>query len=393
MTENIDVVVIGGGYAGIAAANRLRSRADLSITVINPRPRFVERIRLHQLVAGTSQAVVEYDTMLGAGISLIVDEVTTIDAAGRTVALLSGGTISYDYLIYAVGSRNAAPTVPGAAEYAYGIAEFEQADRLRAALAEADPAAPITVVGGGPTGIETAAELAETGRPLTLICGGQLAPYLQPPARRSVARQLTRLGVTIIDGPQSKVTTVHSTHITLADDRTLPSEITIWTAGFTVPDLATRSGLHTDPQGRLLTDETLTSIDDPHIFAAGDATAPSGQPLRMSCQAAIPLGLHAADTLLNRLASAEPSLLNIGFVGQSLSLGRKKATIQIAHLNDTAMRPYLAGRLAATIKEAVCKSTINTLCAESHNPGSTSTIKGGNRQRRLAPPTASRQLS
>ncbi|MFE3187499.1 NAD(P)/FAD-dependent oxidoreductase [Nocardia sp. NPDC059240] len=384
MTGNINVVVVGGGYAGVMAANRLRSRADLSITVINPRPRFVERIRLHQLVAGTSQAVVAYDEVLGDGVSLIVDEATGIDPARRTVALASGDTIAYDYLIYAVGSRNAAPSVPGAAEYSYGIAEFEQAERLRAALAETDPAAPITVVGGGPTGIETAAELAESGRSLTLVCGGQLGPYLRTPARRAVARRLTALGVTIIDGPDAKVAAVHPHTVTLTDGRELPSEITIWTAGFTVPALAADSGLSTDAVGRLRTDETLVSIDNPRILAVGDVAAPTDQPLRMSCQAAIPLGIHAAETLLSHLSDTEPRLLNIGFVGQSISLGRHQATIQPAHRDDTAMRPYLAGRLAAAIKEAVCKSTINTLRNEARKPGSAFTIKGGKRQHRLA---------
>jgi NADH dehydrogenase FAD-containing subunit len=66
--------------------------------------------------------------------------------------------------------------------------------------------------------------------------------------------------------------------------------VTIWAAGFGVPDLAARSGLSTDAVDRLLTDETLTSVDDERITAAGDSAAPSDLPLRMSCQAALPAG-------------------------------------------------------------------------------------------------------
>ena len=98
--------------------------------------------------------------------------------------------------------------------------------------------------------------------------------------------------------------------------------MTIWTAGFGVPDLATRSGLTTDAIGRLLTDETLTSVDDPYIVAAGDAAAPSDSPLRMSCQAAIPLGAQAANTVLSRIAGTEPAVVNQAFTGQCISLGR-----------------------------------------------------------------------
>ena len=99
----------------------------------------------------------------------------------------------------------------------------------------------------------------------------------------------------------------------LADGRELPSAVTIWTAGFGVPDLA--SPQRPEPPtriGRLLTDETLTSVDDPYIVAAGDASAPSDLPLRMSCQAAIPLGAQAANTVLSRIAGTEPEAAEPG---------------------------------------------------------------------------------
>jgi NADH:quinone reductase (non-electrogenic) len=384
MTANTEVVVIGGGYAGVIAANHLRVRDDVRITLINPRSSFVERIRLHQLVTGSNDAVVDYETVLGAGIRLIVDEASAIDAAQRCVALASGGAVGYDYLVYAVGSRSAAPTVPGVAEFAHPIAELEHAERLAAALSDADPAAPLTVVGGGPTGIETAAELAEQGRSVTLVCGGGLGPYLSAPGRRSVNRRLAKLGVTVLDATVAAVT---KDAVVLADGRELPSPITIWTAGFSAPDLAARSGLRTDAVGRLLTDETLTSIDDPRIVAAGDAAAPSGEPLRMSCQAAIPLGAQAANTVLSRIAGTEPEVISMAFVGQCISLGRAGGLIQPARTDDTALPLFVGGRTAAAIKEAVCASTVSALARAARKPSSVFWFKGGKRQRRLAEAT------
>lgn len=112
------VVVIGGGYAGTLAANRLRMRADVDITLVNPRPEFVERIRLHQFVARTGEATIDYGTLLGEGIQLVVDSVTRIDTAARTVRLASGSALDYDYVIYAVGSTaesiSSAPVLPRA---------------------------------------------------------------------------------------------------------------------------------------------------------------------------------------------------------------------------------------------------------------------------------------
>ncbi len=75
--QRTHIVVVGGGYAGTLAANHLRQRPDIDITVVNPRPVFVERIRLHQLVADTGAATADYGTLLGDGIRLIVD---TVDA-------------------------------------------------------------------------------------------------------------------------------------------------------------------------------------------------------------------------------------------------------------------------------------------------------------------------
>jgi NADH dehydrogenase len=383
------VVVVGGGYAGTLAANHLRQRADVDITLVNPRPVFVERIRLHQLVADTGAAVADYDTLLGHGVGLVIDAVERIEAADRRLALASGAELDYDYLIYAVGSTGAMPlTVPGAAEFAHSVADLESAQRLRYALADLPLASPVTVVGGGLTGIETASELAEAGRPVTLVCGGILGPSLSERGRRSVAKQLRRLGVNVLESAAAGQ--VRWDAVVLADGAVLPSAATVWTAGFAVPDLAARSGLSTDALGRLLTDETLTSIDDQRIVAAGDAAAPSGQPLRMSCQAAGPLGIQAANTVLSRIAGEAPALLDQAFTGQCVSLGRSHGTIQLARKDDTPVEVYVGGRFAASVKETVCKGTLWAIRREAAKPGSYFWFKGG---RRLAQSPADEQVA
>ncbi|WP_235716102.1 NAD(P)/FAD-dependent oxidoreductase [Amycolatopsis sp. ATCC 39116] len=259
-------------------------RDDVDVTLVNPRPAFVDRVRLHQFVAGTGETTVDYGTMLDDGVHLVVDTATRIDTTARAVRLASGRELGYDYLVYAVGSTAAAPPVPGAAEFAVPIAELESARRLRDELAALPPEAPVTVVGGGPTGIETAAELAERGRRVTLVCGGTLAPSLSAGGRRYIAKWLSRHGVAVAE--TVKVAEVRPDAVVFADGTTRPSALTIWSAGFAAPELAAASGLRTDDLGRLLTDETLTSVDDHRIVAAGDSAAPSGQSLRMSYQVA-----------------------------------------------------------------------------------------------------------
>jgi NADH:ubiquinone reductase (H+-translocating) len=386
MTELTDqrthVIVVGGGYAGTLAANHLRLGRDIVITLVNPRPVFVERIRLHQLVADSGTATVDYGTLLGDGIRLVVDGADRIDTADRRVQLTSGAVLTYDYLIYAVGSTGAMPAVRGAAEFAYSVADLESAQRLRYALADLPPDAPVAVVGGGLTGIETASELAQQGRPVTLVCGGVLGPSLSKRGRRSVSNQLRGLGVDVLE--RDTVSEVRWDAVVLSDGAVVPSAVTVWTAGFSVPDLATRSGLRTDTLGRLLTDETLTSIDDERVVAAGDAAAPSGHPLRMSCQAAGPLGAQAANTVLSRIAGNAPAALNQAFVGQCISLGRSHGTIQLARTDDTPVNVAVGGRAAASIKEAVCKATVWAIRREAAKPGSYFWLKGGKRFAQLA---------
>ncbi|GAB2462340.1 NAD(P)/FAD-dependent oxidoreductase [Streptomyces incanus] len=370
MPGSTQVVVIGGGYAGVMAANRLTQRDDVTVTLINPRPDFVHRVRLHQLVGGSDDAVVAYQDVLAEGVRLVVDTVTRIDAAERSVTQAAGGTLEYDYLIYAAGSGSAEPTVPGVAKFAHPIATLEAAQRLRAELDATPATAPVTVVGAGPTGIETAAELAEVGRRVTLVCGGVLGPYLHTRGRRSVAKRLARLGVTVIDGSYAMVTAVTRDAVRLADGRELPSEVTVWTVGFGVPDLAVRSGLSTDAVGRLLTDETLTSVDDARIVAAGDSAAPSGLPLRMSCLNAVPLGARAADTVLSRLAGEQPENLHQSMYAQCISLGRSAGIYQFANRSDVAVWLHVDDGLGARIKEVVCKGIPKHLAGEAHKPGS-----------------------
>jgi NADH dehydrogenase len=187
--------------------------------------------------------------------------------------------------------------------------------------------------------------------------------------------------VTVVEGDVSSVT---ANRVTLADGRFISSAVTVWTAGFGTPGLAAASGLRTDEVGRLLTDETMTSIDDPRIVATGDAAAPSGQPLRMSCQASSPLTVTAVGTVLARIAGTEPATLDPVFAGSCISLGRHTATIQIARKDDSSTNYYIGGRVAAKLKEAICKGTLWGIRRTARKPSSVFVMRGGKRAEQLA---------
>ena len=377
MTVQTSIVVIGGGYAGVLAANRLQPHPGAAVTLVNPRPQFVERIRLHQLAAGNHDAVADYHKLLHPAVTLVVDAAVRIDADATRVTLASGAELRYDYLVYAVGSTAAAPTVPGAAQHAYPLAEYEDSRRLRARLQALRPTDPIVVVGAGPAGVEAAAELAEAGRPVTLV-GAELTPSLGAGARRQAGKRLGRLGVRIVEGAVSRV---GATSVRLADGTEIPSAATVWTAGFATPGLAADSGLPTDELGRLLTDETLTSCGSDRIVGTGDAVAPSAAPLRMSCQAALPLAAQAADTVLARLSGRSPAPINQAYTGQCVSLGRRTGVVQLVYRDDSPRRLWIGGRSAAGIKESICRATLWMLGREARRPGSYPWLRGDARFR------------
>jgi NADH dehydrogenase len=206
---------------------------------------------------------------------------------------------------------------------------------------------------------------------------GTLLPTFGPSGRRSVAKWLARHHVTVLD---DRVTEVRPDAVVLASGTVLPSALTVWTGGFAVPALAQDSGLRTDDLGRLLTDETLTSVDDDRIVAAGDAGAPSGMPLRMSCYAAGPLGAQAADTVLSRIAGTEPEPISLAFSGACVSLGRRSGVRQLARTDDKAVNVHLGGRVGAAIKELTCKLGVVKIRREASNPGSLVWPKGTKRR-------------
>lgn len=148
------VVVIGAGYAGAIAANRLVKKADAEVTVVNPRPGFVERVRLHEHIAGSGTAVTPLTEMLDPRIRLVVG---SVDKIGDGTLLLADGTsLPFDRAIYAAGG---APTAPSGA---FAVGALETAEEAHRALSALPDGSGVTVVGGGLTGIETAAEVAES---------------------------------------------------------------------------------------------------------------------------------------------------------------------------------------------------------------------------------------
>ena len=365
MSKN-QIVVLGAGYAGANAAGRLARRlhpADTEITLVNADPEFVERVRMHQLAAGQDlKPRALTDVFAGTGVRVRLARVTAVDAEHKTVDIVDAdgpGEIAYDTLVYALGSAAADCGVPGVVEHAHDIAGKQSALRLRARLADLAAGGTVLVIGGGLTGIEAVTEIAEA-RPdldVALAARGSLGAWLSEKAQHHLRRAFDRLRITLHE--HTEIASVESTGAVTTDGHAIPAQVTVWTAGFAVHPIAAATTLQVSPTGQIVVDDTMRSVSHPDVYAVGDAAlAPgaSGTPLRMSCASGVPAAHLAADAIAARLTGRQLPQNKIGYLGQCISLGRRDALMQWVTPDDQPKPSVTTGKLAARLKEIICKS-------------------------------------
>lgn len=380
------IVVVGTGYAGTLAALRLDKRlGDVAeVTLVGEAPCFVERIRLHERAAGGAPRVRPIASLLaGTGVRFVEGRVRSIDRAARALQLADGATLAWDRLLLAIGSRVDVERVPGAREHARTL-DAGAVEALAAEVA-ADAAAGrrLLVVGGGLTAIEAAAELASRLPSLrvTLATAGRLAAGLfVPRAERHLREALDRLGVAVLE--EARVVALAARQARLDGGRALDVDRCLFAGGFVAPPLLAASGFAVNARGQALVDDRLRAVDDPRVWLAGDCAAPVvsvGAPLHMACKTAMPMGAHAADNLAASFAGAPERPFRFGDSAICVSLGRHDGVVQLRRRDGSPSERVYTGRVAAWIKEQVCRYTVWSLRLEK---------RAGWRYRWLAPPPA-----
>ncbi len=390
------VVIIGGGYAGILAAQRLNAA---QVTLINNRSTFTERIRLHQVAAGERRPEHSIPALLRKEVTFVQGHVSALDLHGQQVIYRDDAgehVLPYDSLIYALGSRTGnaltSPLIPlsggrgdlNGARFSRpqllergsgGEADIFTLDpaateRLAARLRDLPAGAHVAVVGGGLTGIESASEIAESYPQLqvTLVTRGAFGERLSRKGRAHLYATFQRLNVQICD--HLVVQRIGAGEL-ITERGPLPFDACVWTAGFSVPTLAREAGLTVNDCGQIVVDRTLRSVSHPNVYAAGDAAwvADMPIPMRMACATALPMGGHVADNLNTLLTGGQAKPFEFRYYWQCISLGRNDALVQIVSGDDTPRERIITGKGGAVFKEMICRLTINVLRLERHVPG------------------------
>jgi NADH:ubiquinone reductase (H+-translocating) len=374
------VVIIGGGFGGLAAARKLR-RADVDVTLIDRTNHHLFQPLLYQAAAGALSpsdcaAPIRPSLKRSVNTTVLMDEVTDVDAERRQIVLAAGDPLDYDSLIVACGARTSYFGRDDWEEVTFGLKTLQDAIALRqhfyAALEEAersnDPGEQakyltFVVVGGGPTGVEIAGELALTvsdmkrqyrrvdtsqAKVILLDAGDRVVSSFSERLSKKVAEQLGRLGVTVREGARATAIDSHGVTIELqgATER-IESRTVIWAAGVrSVPltdALAKATGAKTDRSGRIEVNPDLTLPGRPEIFVIGDGASlagPHGKPLPGLATVAIQQAHHVAKAVGSGGREA-PTPFKYLDKGALAVVGRGKAICEIRGLKLSGWPAFL----------------------------------------------------
>jgi len=352
------VVVVGGGFGGIAAVRGLR-KAACRVTLVDRRNHHLFQPLLYQ-VATASLSPGDIATPVRSmvrgqdNVRVLLGEVTGVDASGKAV-LLERGRIPYDHLVIATGARHSYFGRDDWAPFAPGLKTVDDATAIRrrlllafeeaeGAATEADRRAWLTfvIVGGGPTGVELAGAIAElarhgleqdfqaidpaSARVVLIQSGPRLLPTFPEALSHDAAGALQRLGVEVV--LDSRVEAVAAGGVTVSG-REVTARTVLWAAGVMASPAAAWLGVKPDRAGRVPVGQDLRVAGLSEVFAIGDTAASTGwagQPVPGLAPAAKQGGAYVARVIRARLSGRPaPGAFRYRHLGSLATIGRQSA--------------------------------------------------------------------
>jgi NADH:ubiquinone reductase (H+-translocating) len=368
------IVVLGAGFAGLRAVRRL-SRAGQRVLWLDARNYHTFLPLLYQVAtAGLEPQAIVYPTRRFLrrfpGVDFRLARIVSGDATSRTLVTADGERIVYDQLLVATGGAAADFGIPGVRADAFSLYDVEDARAVRNhALELLERAATIpdsperqalltfVIVGGGPTGVETAGALAEFRRHVVphdypSIPPAQLRIVLleardavlgtfAAALQRRAQHDLEEFGVEVRLG--TAVERVTREGVDLAGGEHLAARTVVWAAGIRAATVAEHLGLPTGRAGRIRVAPTLEVVGHPGVFAAGDVALVDGaERLPQVAQVAMQQGAHAAKNMLNAIAARPLEPFRYRDKGSMATIGRSRAIAEIGRLKLTGALAWWA---------------------------------------------------
>ncbi len=359
------IVIVGAGFGGIAAARALR-KASCGVTLVDQHNYHLFQPLLYQVAtAGLSPADIATPIREmfrdQPNVRVLLGEVTGIDEPTREV-MFEEARLSYDYLVLATGAQHSYFGRDDWAPYAPGLKGIEDAldirSRVLLAFERAEDSVDeairrawlsFVIVGGGPTGVELAGAIAElarhgltrdfraidpaTARIILVQSATRLLPTFPPSLSAAAQQALAALGVEVLIG--SKVEAVDQSGALIAGER-VAARTVVWAAGVAASPAAKWLGADTDAVGRLKVGPDLRVPGRPEIFAIGDTAvcnAWSGKPVPGLAPAAKQGGTYAARVIRSALASRPvPPPFRYRHLGSLATIGRQAAVAEFGRL-------------------------------------------------------------
>jgi NADH dehydrogenase len=362
-TRRKQIVIVGGGFAGIAAARALK-HSDADVILIDRRNHHIFQPLLYQvatavLAPSDIAAPIRQLEDKQKNVTVILAEVTGVDLASRTVEATCPGVglrkIPFDYLVVAPGMRPSYFGHDEFARYAPGLKSLTDAETIRAKILSAYELADATddenerarqltfvLVGAGPTGVELAASMAQLAaitlrgefrriKPaqssiLVIEGGKRILPTFAESLANKAARRLEKLGIKIMTGV--RVEKVDEIGV-IADGKRIPSATVLWTAGVAPSPIVKLLGAKTDRAGRVSVGPFMNVPDVHGAFVVGDASSVvrDGRPVPGVAQAAIQQGRYVGRLIARELKGQEPKHPfqyfdkgNMGVVGKNFAI-------------------------------------------------------------------------
>ena len=369
MPAEHNVIVIGGGFAGVGAARKLADHDDIHVTLIDRNNYHQFQPLLYQ-VATSQLAPSDIAFSLrklfadNPNVDVKLGEVASIDPATRTVTTSSGEEFAGDAVVLAAGSQPNFFRTAGADQHAFPLYSLDDAHRLRSRIisvfeeADRDPsliaqgALNFVVIGGGPTGVELAGALAdlihetmaaeyhELAVEAAQIHIVDLGPTLLGPfsdrAHDYVAKILGRKGVRLHLGVA--VTEIGPGHVSLADGTTILTRCVVWGGGIKAPSLAGTAGLPQGRGGRIDVLPDLSIEGAPGVYAIGDVAnipSPDGATHPQLGSVALQSGAWAADNIVADLKGKQRKPFHYHDKGIMAMIGRGAAIAEVgAHRHE-----------------------------------------------------------